>query len=260
MKLIKKQMIATELVVVPGTDGLFIISEWMMEEKEDKANEEKTSKKDQKKDEKVTETSVKNNEINSKSYSSEAELNLDSSGFLSHNGYVYLNSVVKEKISSLNSLLAKIANKSTDEVTANQAINQACAMFSTENARVEVVTNEGNDYKTRFKVRDYLNRVKTLKEENTHVSWANINYVGKIQKEVDGSLKGIIIDKQKMVGLNSANINTTKLENVNYEVIFKNSNKTLLGNSKDLYDVLFSDIGVLVTKWLWILYQLVFYI
>lgn len=148
-----------------------------------------------------------------------------------------------QKIEELGTYLSIISDIRTEYPEANKAIHQACELFVDENATVEVSSSNDN-IKTKFKIREYFNRLKRLNYDKVEISWTNINYVSNLKKGEDGRYYGTIVLEQTLKGLNEEKVSYSTLTNKNIEVVLKTYKKEVEGDSEELWDILFSGIGL----------------
>jgi hypothetical protein len=138
-----------------------------------------------------------------------------------------------------------VADKNSDWQEANDAINNACKLFINENAQVEV-SSLGRQEKSRFKIRDYLNRIKLLQYDNIEVEWLDVHYVSHLRAAPDGNYYGIISISQKFSGKKDGKVFYRDQTIKHIEVVLKQVSS--LKDSSVYWDVFLSDIGVKVTK------------
>lgn len=151
-----------------------------------------------------------------------------------------------QRTEDLGTYLSLIAGKNTDWIEANKAIDLACKLFLDEEAQVEV-TNQSS--KTRYKIRQYFNRLKLLKYDHVEISWTDISYVSDLKKGADGNYYGIITLQQRFKGFIDNQIVYSDVTEKNIEVVLKTYEKETEGAVSELWDVFLSDIGVVETKY-----------
>lgn len=152
-----------------------------------------------------------------------------------------------QKTSELSEYLRLLCNKSTSYDQANKAIDQACTLFVSEDASVELSTL-GQKGVQRFKIRDYFKRLKLVKYGKVDIQWAHIQYVSKLRKAPDGTYRGVITVEQTFSGFIENKLVYSDVTKKNIEVVLKTYNKSSEGKSKTMWDILLSDIKVVETK------------
>jgi len=152
-----------------------------------------------------------------------------------------------EKTSELSGYLKVLCDKSTDYDRSNKAIDQACTLFVNEGSVVELSTLNNTSIQ-RFKIRDYLKRLKLVKYGKVEIQWANIQYVSKLRKSPDGRYRGVITFEQTFTGFVEDKIVYSDKTTKNVEVVLTTYKKSVEGKSKTIWDVLLSDIRVVETK------------
>ncbi|GAB4409946.1 MAG: hypothetical protein OHK0039_13960 [Bacteroidia bacterium] len=152
-----------------------------------------------------------------------------------------------DKVESLGSYFAIIADKETPWQEANNAIEQALLLFLNEEAQVEV-SSLASPTKRQFPIRAYLDRMKLLHYDQVEISWSEINYVSNLKKGADGNYYGVISFLQKFTGYQDNVPVYTDLTRKNIQIVLKGYTKETAEGSIDLWDVFLSDIGVVSTK------------
>jgi hypothetical protein len=152
-----------------------------------------------------------------------------------------------EKTTELSGYLKLLCDKSVNYDQANKAIDQACNLFVSENAIVEL-SSLSQSVPQRFKIRDYLKRLKLLKYSRVDIQWAHIQYVSKLRKAPDGTYRGVITVDQTFTGFIENKVVYSDMTRKNIEVVLKTYNVSEEGKSQTRWNVLLSDIKVLETK------------
>jgi len=151
------------------------------------------------------------------------------------------------KTADLNTYLKILCDKAMDWQEANKAINQAVALFVNEDATVQIST-VGQAKPFIYKIRSYLTRMKLIKYSKVQIEWTNIQYVSNLRKGPDGNYYGIISFEQVFKGYMDNRLVYTDRTRKNVEVVLKAYTRSTNGRNKLTWDVLLSDIGVVVTK------------
>lgn len=124
-----------------------------------------------------------------------------------------------------------------------KAIKGAIDLFINENANVEVSNLTSTD-KKKYKIREYLNRIKLNKFDKVEITNVNIQYIGKPRKGSNGQYYSTVLFEQVFNGLQDGHIiyEERVLKKQNITVKVKEVNKNLV------WDVFLNDIGVEETK------------
>jgi hypothetical protein len=152
-----------------------------------------------------------------------------------------------DKTQDLKKYLALLCDRSIDWVEANKAIDLAVDLFVNEDAIVET-SSVNNQSITRFKVRDYLKRIKLIQYDRVQIEWANVHYVSKLRKGVDGNYYGTITFEQTFRGYVENKLVYGDVTRKNVEIILKTYNRNVEGKSVPTWDVFLSQIKVVTTK------------
>jgi hypothetical protein len=152
-----------------------------------------------------------------------------------------------DKTQDLKKYLALLCDRSIDWVEANKAIDLAVDLFVNEDAIVET-SSVNNQSITRFKIRDYLKRIKLIQYDRVQIEWANVHYVSKLRKGVDGNYYGTITFEQTFRGYVENKLVYGDVTRKNVEIILKTYNRNVEGKSVPTWDVFLSQIKVVTTK------------
>jgi hypothetical protein len=152
-----------------------------------------------------------------------------------------------QKTKDLSDYLKILCDKSTDWQESNKAIDLAVALFTGEDATVEV-SNVNTESKSRYKIREYLKRIKLIKYQKVEVEWTNVQYVSNLRKGEDGFYYGVITFQQVFRGYMENRVVYSDITKKNVTVVLKTFKKSAEGKTKLAWDVLLEDIGVVVTK------------
>lgn len=145
--------------------------------------------------------------------------------------------------------ITEIIDPKTSRENANNSIDQACLLFTDENAEVEISSIYKNKKATNEtkKIRSYLTGLKMHSHfSSVVIDYANITYVPKFKKGVDGNYYSVITFVQKFQGYDKDNKPSyTDLTKKDVTIVLKSYEKAdTEGNKKVEWDVFLSDIGV----------------
>ncbi len=153
------------------------------------------------------------------------------------------------KVDELGTYLATIVNPQTPTDKSNSTIDLAVTLFVNEAARVEV-SNVNTGIKNKYKIRDYLRRLKLkgADYQQVEVSYADITYASDFRKGPDGNYYGVVSFVQTFKGLVDGKIIYGDVTQRNVTVILKLYEKAVDGETKKLWDVFLADIGIQETR------------
>ena len=143
--------------------------------------------------------------------------------------------------------MIKIANKQTYAIDARNATDLAVALFTSEDRTVEVSSTKRTT-KNFYRIREYLNRMRTMPYDNVRVSWSNISYISNLRKGMDGNYYGIISFDQYFEGIKDGKVTYRDRTRKNVEVVLKSQNIYKDGQEIPYWDIFLSDIGVVSTQ------------
>jgi hypothetical protein len=153
------------------------------------------------------------------------------------------------KVDELGTYLATIVDPKTPTEKANSTINLAVTLFVNEEARVEV-SNVNTGVKNKYKIRDYLRRLKLVGSDyqEVEVSYADISYATDFRKGPDGNYYGVVSFVQTFKGLVDGKVVYGDVTQRNVTVILKLYEKAVDGETKKLWDVFLADVGIEETR------------
>lgn len=151
-----------------------------------------------------------------------------------------------EKTDDLGKYLNLIANKGTDFQVANKAVDQAVALFLSEESTVE--TTKPNGEKDQQPIRAYLNKLKLLKYSKVLIEWTDISYVSNLRRGPDGFYYGVISLQQKFTGFIDNKLVYSDVTKKNVEVVLKTYRKEVEGESVELWDVFLNNVGISASR------------
>lgn len=153
------------------------------------------------------------------------------------------------KVDELGTYLATIVDPQTPTDKSNSTIDLAVTLFVNEASRVEV-SNVNTGIKNKYKIRDYLRRLKLkgADYQQVEVSYADITYATDFRKGPDGNYYGVVSFVQTFKGLVDGKIIYGDVTQRNVTVILKLYEKAVDGETKKLWDVFLADIGIQETR------------
>ena len=154
----------------------------------------------------------------------------------------------KKKVDDLGFMLSIISDKTTDPLDANTAIDNAVKLFINEDAIVQVSNVRDTAFRSTFKIREYLRRIKLLQFDKVEIEWTSIQYVSNLRLGTDGNYYGVISYEQKFKGIKDGRIVYGDLTKKNVLVIVKSIQIDSGGLTFICWDVFLSDIEVTQTQ------------
>lgn len=151
-----------------------------------------------------------------------------------------------QKTKDLGKYLNLIANRSTETLDAEKAVDQAVALFLSDSSQVETKRPNG-DRRQEF-IRNYLTRLRLLKYSKVEIEWSDIAYVSNLRKAPDGNYYGVISIQQKFTGYMDNKPVFADVTRKNIEIVLKTYRKEVDGESLELWDVFLNNIGISDSK------------
>jgi hypothetical protein len=164
---------------------------------------------------------------------------------LSEEEYQQYRTKAMQRVDEFGNYLNIITDKSLDGKEREKAIEQVVKMFL-PNATIEVTTKDKPGSK-KYKVRDYLTRMKLLPYSSAKVSWSEIQYVSELKQEADGNYYGTITGQQTFMGYGGTGGTDVLYSDVtqkNVKVKLQSYQKVVDGQNVNNWDVLLGNIGV----------------
>jgi hypothetical protein len=152
------------------------------------------------------------------------------------------------KTNDLKVYIQQLCDKQLEWVDADKFIDMAVGLFTGEEARVETSSVNSSNV-SRFRIREYLRRIKLIQYDKVEIEWTHVQYVSKLRKGPDGNYYGVISFEQTFKGYSGDNqLQYSDVTRKNIEVILKTYNRYVDGKSVPTWDVFLSEIKVISTK------------
>ncbi len=153
----------------------------------------------------------------------------------------------EKKTAQFTDYLKILCDKGAGYEALEKAITQAITLFVNEEAAIEVSSN--NRLKVnRWKIREYLNKVKQIQYDRIEIRWTHVQYVGDLKLGADGNLYGTVSFEQEFRGYRDNQLVYSDVTIKNANVVLKTYDKTYEGTTQKIWDVLLCDVGVSATK------------
>jgi hypothetical protein len=151
------------------------------------------------------------------------------------------------KVNRFTEYIKLLSSQSTDFQESNKAINGAIELFLSEAARVEV-SSINRPEKKKYRIREYLNRVKLIKYDKVEVEYSNVQYVGKLRKGANGLYYGVVSFEQVFRGYQDGRLVYEDRTVKNQTIVVKVTIDRKDGQKSLVWDVFLYDVGVLETR------------
>lgn len=148
-----------------------------------------------------------------------------------------------EKTTLFTDYLKILCNKQAQDFELDKATEQAIKLFVSENARVETASATRQQITSKL-IRTYLEDVRMLRYDKIIMEWTKVQYVSEIKLGFDGNYHGIVSFEQVFKGYRDGKLIYEDITTKDAQVVLKTYEKIVEGNSKVLWEVLLSDIGV----------------
>lgn len=153
-----------------------------------------------------------------------------------------------QKVEEFGNYLSVIADKTKDTDEKDKAIEQAVKLFM-PNSTIEVssVNRPGTN---KYKVRDYLTRLKLLPYSSVKLEWSDIEYVSELKQEADGNYYGLIKGQQSFIGYSEDGKQPiySDVTKKNVRVKLQSYQKLIEGVEQSNWEVLLGNVGVALNK------------
>lgn len=153
-----------------------------------------------------------------------------------------------QKVEEFGNYLSVIADKTKDADEKDKAIEQAVKLFM-PNSTIEV-SSVNRPTKNKYKVRDYLTRLKLLSYGAVKLEWTDIEYVNELKQEADGNYYGLIKGQQSFIGYSEDGKQAiySDVTQKNVRVKLQSYQKLVEGVEQSNWEVLLGNVGVAQNK------------
>ena len=154
-----------------------------------------------------------------------------------------------QKVEEFGNYLSVIVDKTKDSDEKDKAIEQAAKLFMA-NATIEVNSINKPGTTSKYKVLDYLTRLKLLPYSSTKIEWTDIQYVSELKQEADGNYYGLIKGQQSFIGYSEDGKEAvySDVTQKNVRVKLQSYQKLIEGVEQANWEVLLGNVGVAVNK------------
>jgi hypothetical protein len=152
-----------------------------------------------------------------------------------------------QKAEDLGWYLSELCNKKVDAFDKKKAEENAIKLFIHDSTWVEV-SSLNNKEKDRYRIRQYLQRIRLLQYDQVELTWRNINYITQLRLAPDGNYYGTITVQQLFRGIVDGKVQYQDVTQKDIEVVLTAYKLEKEGKTETAWDVFLSDIGVQQTK------------
>lgn len=164
---------------------------------------------------------------------------------LSDEEYQTYRTKAMQRVEEFGNYLNIITDKSLEGSEREKAIEQAAKLFLPD-ATIEV-TSANRAGSRRYKVREYLTRMKLLPYSSAKVEWSEIQYVSELKQAKDGNYYGTITGQQTFMGYGGKDGQEVMYSDVtqkNVKVKLQSYQKIIDGQDVNNWEILLGNIGV----------------
>lgn len=151
------------------------------------------------------------------------------------------------KTKALSNYISTIGDKTKDDVQRNKAIDLAVGLFMSENNIVEVSSLNSKETK-RFKIRDYLLKVKMLPYKKVNIEWFDIFFSSNFTKRPDGRYEAVATIYQRFSGTSNEGGVYLDVTKKNIIIIIDQASIETGDRTDKFWEVFLGDIKVEETK------------
>lgn len=139
-----------------------------------------------------------------------------------------------------------IANKDLDDEAKDKAIDEVVKLFMPE-ATIDV-SSANRPGVRKYKIKDYLTRLKTVPYASTTIDWTEIQYVSELKQAADGAYYGLITGQQTFTGYaeNGRDVLYTDVTEKSVQVKLESYRNSKDGDTKLKWAILLGNIGMVV--------------
>lgn len=151
------------------------------------------------------------------------------------------------KTKALSNYISTIGDKSKDEIQRNKAIDLSVGLFMSEDNVVEVSSLNSKENK-RFKIRDYLLKIKMLPYKKVTIEWFDIFFSSNFTKRPDGRYEAVATIYQRFSGVNDEGGVYLDITKKNILIIIEQASIETGDKTEKFWEIFLGDIKVEETK------------
>jgi len=151
------------------------------------------------------------------------------------------------KVGEFGAYLGIIVDKTKDADEKDKAIEQAAKLFM-PNATIEI-SSLNRPGTVKYKVQDYLTRLKLLPYGSATIEWTEIQYINGLTQAADGNYYGLIKGQQTFMGYDDTkNPVYSDVTQKEVKVKLQSYQKLIEGTEQVNWEVLLGNVGVSLNK------------
>ena len=151
------------------------------------------------------------------------------------------------KTKALSNYISTIGDKTKDEAQRNKAIDLAVGLFMSEDNLVEVSSLNRKENK-RFKIRDYLNKIKMLTYNKVTIEWFDIFFSSNFVKRPDNRYEAVATIYQRFSGVTNEGGVYLDITKKNILIIIEQASIETGDRTDKFWEIFLGDIKVEETK------------
>ena len=151
-----------------------------------------------------------------------------------------------QKVKQLENFIFQVGSKTSSMSLSSQAIENAVQLFDREDRTVQV-SSTNSATKPKYKVRQYLQRVRNLNYDDITIEWADLQYASDFTKGPDGNYYAYVVFSQRFTGKKDNQVVYQDVTTKRTEIILKIYEKAVQGEITENWDVFLGDISVVQT-------------
>ncbi|MEN6454192.1 MAG: hypothetical protein ABFD10_08025 [Prolixibacteraceae bacterium] len=151
------------------------------------------------------------------------------------------------KTKALSNYISTIGDKTKDETQRNKAIDLAVGLFMSEDNLVEVSSLNRKENK-RFKIRDYLNKIKMLPYNKVTIEWFDIFFSSNFTKRPDNRYEAVATIYQRFSGVTNEGGVYFDITKKNILIIIEQASIETGDRTDKFWEIFLGDIKVEETK------------
>lgn len=151
-----------------------------------------------------------------------------------------------QKVKQLENFIFQVGSKSSPMSLSSQAIENAIKLFDKEERTVQV-SSLNVEAKPKFKIRQYLQRVRNLNYDDITIEWADLQYASDFTKGPDDNYYAYVVFSQRFTGSKDNQVIYTDVTTKRTQIILKIYEKAVQGEITENWDVFLGDISVMQT-------------
>lgn len=152
-----------------------------------------------------------------------------------------------QKVKQLENFIFQIGSKASPMELSSQSIENALLLFDDPEKRTVQVSSINATAKPKFKIKQYLQRVRNLNYDEITIEWADLQYTSDFTKGPDGNYYAYVVFSQRFTGMKDSRVVYQDVTTKRTEIVLKIYEKAVQGELTSNWDVFLGDISVVQT-------------